>query len=70
MTKPSRATVAAFRKHLNKLHGLSVVKNGAAKTGARKREYGDYLYAQDREMFFFDMREAIADGSFTAPAPK
>ncbi len=62
--KFSRATIKAFREHLNKAHGFAVDRNGRAKTGARTRLYGDYLYAQDRCMFMASLEQEIERGDF------
>lgn len=63
----SRKTIQAFREHLNKEHGFAVLKNGRAKTGARIRLYGDYLYAQDRELFLMSLQQEIERGDFKDP---
>ena len=47
-----RGTYKAFRKYLNKLDSTENYKpwkNGAFRQ--QSREYGDYLYFQDRAMF-------------------
>jgi hypothetical protein len=55
-------TKKAFREHLNKSYPFNPAKNNThgRNPGARKRAYGDYLYAQDREQFNVEYTEWVA----------
>lgn len=58
MIKYKRGTVKAFREFLNTM-SLSgpLHRNGAYHQ--KTRLYGDYLYAQDRDKFFYDLEDAM-----------
>lgn len=58
------AQIRAYRDFLNKKFGVAKSFSSKSKTGARSRQYGDYLYAQDRDMFFADMSNDISSGEF------
>jgi hypothetical protein len=49
-----------YRNYLNNLHGVNRDGKGAnGKYKARSREYGDYLWFQDRDMFEASYQEHI-----------
>lgn len=51
-----RGDITRFRKYLNRVYaGTENHRHGRFQQ--RKREYGDYLYAQDRDKFMMEMRE-------------
>lgn len=58
ITKAKYGAIKAFREYLNKQFADSP-KWQNHKFHQETRMYGDYLYAQDRDMFFFDMDRAM-----------
>lgn len=55
-----RETITAFKKYLNEKYPAI---NGLYKNnqyGNKTRNYGDYLYAQDREMFNANLTSTLA----------
>lgn len=50
-----RGSIKRFREHLNAMTSFPPHRHGRYQQ--RKRQYGDYLYAQDREKFMVDLRE-------------
>jgi hypothetical protein len=56
-----RGTIKAFRRYLNEKFATSENhRNG--KYHQVSREYGDYLYAQDRAKFDVELADAIREG--------
>lgn len=67
MSEFPRGTIAKFREHLNKTvptAGESHWQPAHGKAGAKTRLYGDWLYSADREMFMWELREQIKQGTF------
>lgn len=60
----SDLSIKAFRQFLNQGDYWWKGKNNATgrPLGQRTRQYGDYLYQQDREMFDFYYKEWVANG--------
>jgi hypothetical protein len=54
-----RGDVKRFREYLNE-HFRDTPKHQNGRYQQKTRPYGDYLYAQDRDMFQFEMREWLA----------
>lgn len=54
MKTPREHTKKAFREYLNTLNSPAVNPWRNGRYAQRTRLYGDYLYAQDREMFDFE----------------
>jgi len=50
-----RGNIKRYREHLNAIHNAAKWRN--RERGQRKRLYGDYLYAQDRDKFMMEMEE-------------
>ena len=63
MKDQAKGDIKRFKAHLNALAGSRLWKNG--RRGNKVRQYGDYLYAQDREMFLFEMKNWLT----TLPTP-
>jgi hypothetical protein len=66
-----RGTIKAFRKYLNAKHRFDVANWRHNKFRQLTREYGDYLYYQDRAIFDLLLQDALGGDSrfadFTAP---
>lgn len=58
-----RGTIKAFREYLNKKYPRSDGVHRNASFVQRSREYGDYLYSQDREQFNLYLAEALSGNS-------
>ena len=57
-----RGDIKRFKEYLNKIsEGQPMHFNGRYQQ--RKRPYGDYLYAQDREKFMDDLNEWLSSGT-------
>ena len=56
MTERSKSTKKAFREFLNKEH-IDTAPHSHNRFRQRKREYGDYLYFQDRAKFDWEYEE-------------
>lgn len=55
-----RGIIKRFREFLNREYGFTDERWGSRGSfGAQTRLYGDYLYAQDREMFRFELENAM-----------
>lgn len=57
-----RGAIKRFREHLNTVCADENYRNG--RYAQKKRGYGDYLYAQDRDKFFVEMEICVENGSF------
>lgn len=68
MDKLPKGAIRAYREHLNKVHGTERDYTNEHKTGNTKRAYGDYLYAQDREMFMVSLHQELEAGTFKLDA--
>ena len=61
-----RGAVKAFREYLNRtcVEKIDQGRNSRGQVYVRRtRGYGDYLYSQDREMFDFELHEALYAGA-------
>lgn len=57
-------TKKAFRQHLNQKYGVCSNPQGDSKNYRPvTRKYGDYLYAQDKDMFNCLYQEWLASGA-------
>lgn len=54
-----RGTLASFRRYLNEKYAHSE-PHKHERFHQKTREYGDYLYNQDRAKFDVELREALA----------
>ena len=54
-----RGTIASFRRYLNEKYAYSE-PHKYERYHQRSREYGDYLYHQDRNKFNVELQEALA----------
>ncbi len=59
MTKYPKGTIKAFRKYLNKQFPVATSPYKNNHYGNKKRNYGDYLYTQDRDMFDMNLNRAV-----------
>lgn len=57
-----RGDIKRFREHLNR-EGAIVGAWTNKRRGQKTRLYGDYLYAQDREMFMVHMAEWLRENA-------
>ena len=57
----SRENIQRFKEHLNNLPECNIGKGTKGNLKPRTRKYGDYLYAQDREMFMVSMEEWLKE---------
>lgn len=58
MKKATQNDVKRYREYLNDLPGN---KHTERRFGQRSRPYGDYLYAQDKERFYHDLAQWVAE---------
>lgn len=55
-----RGTMKSFREYLNAKHRMNLANWRNSRFRQVSREYGDYLYYQDRVMFDACLRDALA----------
>ena len=58
-SRVKRGTIASFRRYLNEKYAYSE-PHKYGRYQQRSREYGDYLYHQDRNKFNVELQEALA----------
>lgn len=62
MNNLKRGAIKAYKDYLNSKVGFTTEAKGQAgghQYHATKRPYGDYLYSQDKDMFMFELHNAL-----------